>query len=312
VAATWQPSALQLFEVLRGAALGGCPAILRCILASPLPFSVAAADAQGSGLLAHCAAHAEEACCAESLGLLHAAGAGVSLRRVLYLLEKRMSAPCMAALLALHTPEVPSSDVTLKAGGVTSYTCPINRLLHAWTRGAHPSRNADPEGWPRNVMRVLEVLRAAGLRPMVYRNMSRPVMVLHPGGHLAPAPDPFDPTVLLPAATDADKRLLLVARGGSWSTAVHSIWPSAFKQAVQTLLLSAHRLARQAGSWAGGSSSGSSGFEQASRAARAARRAARLDSGAAAAGSSATLGSLPIELLLQIAERAAFPVSTWM
>ncbi len=132
-AATWQPSALQLFEVLRGAALGGCPAILRCILASPLPFSVAAADAQGSGLLAHCAAHAEEASCAESLALLHAAGAAASLKRLLYLLEKRMSAPCVAALLALQVPQVPSSDVTLKAGGVTSYTCPVNRLLHAWT-----------------------------------------------------------------------------------------------------------------------------------------------------------------------------------
>lgn len=131
--ATWQPSALQLFEVLRGAALGGCPAILRCILASPLPFSVIAADSQGSGLLAHCAAHAEEECCAESLGLLHAAGAAVTLRRVLYLLEKRMSAACMQALLALHTPDVPLRDVTLKAGGVTSYTCPVNRLLHAWT-----------------------------------------------------------------------------------------------------------------------------------------------------------------------------------
>lgn len=155
VAATWQPSALQLFEVLRGAALGGCPAILRCILASPLPFSVAAADAQGSGLLAHCAAHAEEACCAESLGLLHAAGAAVSLRRVLYLLEKRMSAPCMAALLALHTPEVPLSDVTLKAGGVTSYTCPINRLLHAWTvSGAgEESQLSGVVGWGEGVCR---------------------------------------------------------------------------------------------------------------------------------------------------------------
>lgn len=153
LAATWQPSALQLFEVLRGAALGGCPAILRCILASPLPFSVAAADAQGSGLLAHCAAHAEEACCAESLGLLHAAGAAVSLRRVLYLLEKRMSAPCMAALLALHTPEVPLSDVTLKAGGVTSYTCPINRLLHAWTvRGVgEGAGRGEMLGWGEDV-----------------------------------------------------------------------------------------------------------------------------------------------------------------
>lgn len=36
-------------------------------------------------------------------------------------------------------------------------------------RGAHPSRAADPEGWPRNVMRVLEVLLAAGLRPVVYQ-----------------------------------------------------------------------------------------------------------------------------------------------
>lgn len=36
-------------------------------------------------------------------------------------------------------------------------------------RGSHPSRAADPEGWPRSVMRVLEVLMGAGLRPMVYR-----------------------------------------------------------------------------------------------------------------------------------------------
>lgn len=98
---------------------------------------------------------------------------------------------------------------------------------------------------------------------------------------------------------------MLVATGGSWSTQAHAIWPPAFKQVVQTLLLSAHRLAQQAGS-CGGSSSG-----HGSRAARAARRAARWDSGAAA-DCGATLGSLPLELLLQIVERAAFPVSLWM
>ena len=113
------------------------------------------------------------------------------------------------------------------------------------------------------------------------------------------------------------RRLLLVARGDSWSTDAHRVWPTAFKQAVRTLLLSAHRLAQQPGSWPGGGGGGGgiSSFERASRAARAARRAARRDSGAgggAAGSSAATLGSLPIELLLQIAERAAFPVSSWM
>lgn len=38
-------------------------------------------------------------------------------------------------------------------------------------------------------------------------------MVLHPGGHLAPAPDPFDPLLLLPQATDADKRWAAWAAG---------------------------------------------------------------------------------------------------
>lgn len=99
-------------------------------------------------------------------------------------------------------------------------------------------------------------------------------------------------------------RLLLVAQGGQWDTAAHAIWPPAFKAAVQTLLLAAHRL-----STGGGASSG-----RPSRAERAARRALLAAGGpqAEAGGGGATLGALPQELLLRVAERAAFPMSAWM
>lgn len=80
-AVSWQPTELQLFEVLRSAALGGSPPILRCILASPLPFSLRATDASGNGLLAHCAAHAApDPSCTEALGLLAGAGARLTLK----------------------------------------------------------------------------------------------------------------------------------------------------------------------------------------------------------------------------------------
>ena len=98
-------------------------------------------------------------------------------------------------------------------------------------------------------------------------------------------------------------RLVLVARGDGWSTAALAIWPDAFKHAVQTLLLAAHRLACEAGSCDGSR-------RRLSRAARAAQREARREGGAPGGG--ATLGSLPPELLVQIAEKAAFPVSIWM
>ncbi len=65
--------------------------------------------------------------------------------------------------------------------------------------------------------------------PPCPQNMSRPVMVLHPGGHLAPAPDPFDPMALLPAVTHADKRW--GARGGDQS-ASGSATPYATPSAV--------------------------------------------------------------------------------
>ena len=89
-------------------------------------------------------------------------------------------------------------------------------------------------------------------------------------------------------------RLVLVAKGGEWDTANHTVWPQLFKVAVQALLLSAHRLAR---------SSGERG--RASRAERAARRS----SGGQAA---TTLAALPIDLLVQIAAKAASPMSMWM
>lgn len=147
-------------------------------------------------------------------------------------------------------------------------------------------------------------------RTLYSRHGARRLNVLHACSRSAA---PTDPGACPHAPTLC--RLLLVARGDSWSTDAHRVWPTGFKQAVRTLLLSAHRLARQPGSWPGGGCGSSSSFERASRAARAARRAARRDSGAgggAAGSSAATLGSLPIELLLQIAERAAFPVSSWM
>lgn len=128
----WQPSPVQLFEALRGAALGGSPAILRAILASPLPFSVAQADAAGNGLMAHSAAHAG---CAEAIHILHRAGAQLTLRRLLYVLEKGVAAGAVAALLACQRPPVPPDTATLKAAGVVSFSCPIHRLLHIWKVG---------------------------------------------------------------------------------------------------------------------------------------------------------------------------------
>lgn len=130
--ATWQPSQLQLFEVLRSAALGGSPPILRCILASALPFNVRATDASGNGLLAHCAAHAAQDACIESLGLLYGAGARLTLKRLLYVIEKRPCGEVLASLLAHERPAVTADEATLKAASVVSFTCPIHRLLHAW------------------------------------------------------------------------------------------------------------------------------------------------------------------------------------
>lgn len=89
-------------------------------------------------------------------------------------------------------------------------------------------------------------------------------------------------------------RLVHVAKQQGWDTEHHRFWPDDFKAAMRTLLLCSHRLAR--GAEAGG---------RAGRAERAARRAGGGQGGA-------TLGSLPLDLLLQVAQRAAFPVSGWM
>jgi hypothetical protein len=133
-APAWQPTTVQLFETLRSAALGGCPAILRCILASPLPFSLAGADAQGHGLLALCAVHADSD---PPFAVLHAAGARLSLARLLFLLERRVPPERLSALLALQRPAVSQQAVWLQAGGVRCWACPIHRLLRMWeVRGA--------------------------------------------------------------------------------------------------------------------------------------------------------------------------------
>lgn len=87
-----------------------------------------------------------------------------------------------------------------------------------------------------------------------------------------------------------------MARGGGWDASSHAIWPEPFKAAVRALLLSAHRLAQPQGD----------DVRPRSTAARAARRAARAD------GTTATLGSLPQDLLLRIAGAAALPMSDWM
>ena len=115
-------------------------------------------------------------------------------------------------------------------------------------------------------------------------------MVAVPRRHLAET----HPSSVPPAPLS--RRLVHVAKQRGWDAQHHAIWPEPFKQALRTLLLCAHRLSR------GGEACGG----RPGRAERAARRAG----GGGRAG--ASLGALPLDLLLQVAQRAAFPVSAWM
>lgn len=95
-------------------------------------------------------------------------------------------------------------------------------------------------------------------------------------------------------------RLLIVARGEAWSSSRHVDWPDAFKAAVRCLLLAANTKA--------GTAQDSAAQQRVDRRRRG--KAPRLS--APAGAGSASLASLPQELLLKIVELAAAPMSEWL
>lgn len=124
-APAWQPNASQLNETLRSSVRGGCPAILRCILASPLPFSVSTADATDDGLLGACALDGGSA---ETVSALHAAGARLSIQRLLSVLAEGVQPERLARLLAVQRPAVNLEYVDWR----DSLACPVHVVLDRW------------------------------------------------------------------------------------------------------------------------------------------------------------------------------------
>lgn len=106
----WRPSRDTLCEVLRLAVVGGSADILRTAFTSPLPFSAQAADRRiNGGLLLVCASRAPN--CAAAMRVLHAAGAELELRTLLWALEAGLPAATVAALVACPCVEVSSEEL---------------------------------------------------------------------------------------------------------------------------------------------------------------------------------------------------------
>lgn len=121
------------------------------------------------------------------------------------------------------------------------------------------------------------------------------------------------------------RRLVFVAKGGTWEQARHRLWPEPFRAAARALLLAAHRSSSSA---AGGvrsrggqpwSSPAPAPFTpMAGRASQAQQQRQQRSSkrGPAADGSSggapAGLQDLSCDLLLHIIRLAALPMSAWM
>jgi hypothetical protein len=128
-----------LREALITAVRGSCAsstASLQALLASGLPFDLAAPveDSEGDHSLVVFAALAESFPAAK-VRLLHQAGAAVTAVDLLEVID-RLSAPGVAALLAVARPAVDTRQPTFTSTDMTSYSCPIHRALHSQVRTA--------------------------------------------------------------------------------------------------------------------------------------------------------------------------------
>jgi hypothetical protein len=111
------------------------PASLEALLASGLPFDLAAMhDVNGGSSLLTWTALADS-CPADKVRLLHQAGVPVTAADLLAVVDT-LSVPGVAALLSVSRPAVDTSEPTHSSFYDTSYSCPIHRALHIQVRTA--------------------------------------------------------------------------------------------------------------------------------------------------------------------------------
>ncbi|PRW60664.1 nitrilase cyanide hydratase and apolipo N-acyltransferase [Chlorella sorokiniana] len=325
-----------LNSVLLAGAAAGHPAVLSALLASPLPWDLAAVEPneweavprrlRGYSLLAVAAVSPQPDACVR---LLYEAGA-VPTAAEFYCAIDALSPGGVAALLACGVPALdtsqPEAIVPLPEGpqSQAAWSCPIHRTLHALSdRLAW----APPAKFGAACQAAVQVLEA--LRPTVYINAALPEFAWPPdtGNRALPRLDPFDFYFAatpeggsLPVASrymgddEIPHWVLLAARDGSWSPATHHHWPDGFKAAARTLLLAAGRGGHShGGSGRAGSSAGvSSAVQPPAPRRRRRREAAAIASGSGQEQERCLLGVLPAELLLRIVQAAAEPLSVWL
>ena len=110
----------------------GAPASLQALLASSLPFGIAALGVNGWTPLLTCAAVMTSSCAAK-VQLLCQAGAQLTTAELLHAIDGLAAGP-MAHLLAAGRPAVDAAQPSQTVRGVTSYSCPMHRALHMLVR----------------------------------------------------------------------------------------------------------------------------------------------------------------------------------
>ncbi|KAL4436554.1 hypothetical protein ABPG75_003693 [Micractinium tetrahymenae] len=222
--------------------------------------------------------------------LLHA-GVQVTAEAVLFALGGPSLGMLLAACAGRPPPVMPPADGILTVPTILGptrgdYTCPLLHELQERIRraprapnSAHAVQPAPPHCPPTwadaELLPEVEALMEAGFRPAVYKQVM--VRRWQPGPELAPARlyERYGP-VLQDEGLDLaghNRWLWMAIQHPDWSPAQHSRYPPAFKAAARTLLLAAQR---------------GSGQRPA-----------------------ASLGSLPVEVLLAILGVAAYPLSAW-